>query len=147
MVICLERGADLHTAQLMPLPLTVSYFSKIQIGFSWYRLTWVVLDKGLLNRCVCVYWGPMCNLPSTMSLVVNEERLRQGQWFEWVLSALCLLQCFDTWLGDSKDMWPVKNLCHFSLHVLFCIWRRRKIEKKLANPDSPGKWRWVCQQW
>jgi len=34
-VICLERGADLHTAQLMPLPLTVSYFSKIQIGFTF----------------------------------------------------------------------------------------------------------------
>ena len=33
MVICLERGADLHVAQLMPLPLTVSCFSKIQIGF------------------------------------------------------------------------------------------------------------------
>ena len=33
MVICLERGADLHMAQLMPLPLTVSCFSKIQIGF------------------------------------------------------------------------------------------------------------------
>jgi len=32
-VICLERGADLHVAQLMPLPLTVSCFSKIQIGF------------------------------------------------------------------------------------------------------------------
>ena len=32
MVICLERGADLHIAQLMPLPLTVSCFSKIQIG-------------------------------------------------------------------------------------------------------------------
>ena len=31
MVICLERGADLHMAQLMPLPLTVSCFSKIQI--------------------------------------------------------------------------------------------------------------------
>jgi len=29
MVICLERGADLHMAQLMPLPLTVSCFSKI----------------------------------------------------------------------------------------------------------------------
>ena len=27
MVICLEQGADLHTAQLLPLPLTVSYFS------------------------------------------------------------------------------------------------------------------------
>ena len=33
--ICLERGADLHIAQLMPLPLTVSYFSKIQIGFTF----------------------------------------------------------------------------------------------------------------
>jgi len=35
MVICLERGADLHTAQLMPLPLTVCCFSKIQIGFTF----------------------------------------------------------------------------------------------------------------
>jgi len=35
MVICLERGADLHVAQLMPLPLTVSCFSKIQIGFTF----------------------------------------------------------------------------------------------------------------
>ena len=37
MVICLERGADLHTcmSQLMLLPLTVSCFSKIQIGFTF----------------------------------------------------------------------------------------------------------------
>ena len=36
MVICRERGADLHImAQLMPLPLTVSCFSKIQIGFAF----------------------------------------------------------------------------------------------------------------
>ena len=35
MVICLERGADLHTAQLMLLPLTVSCFSKIHIGFTF----------------------------------------------------------------------------------------------------------------
>jgi len=34
-VICLERGADLHMAQLMPLTLTVSCFSKIQIGFTF----------------------------------------------------------------------------------------------------------------
>ena len=35
MVICLERGAGLHIALLMPLPLTVSCFSKIQIGFTF----------------------------------------------------------------------------------------------------------------
>ena len=57
MVICLERDADLHMAQLMPLLLTVSCFSKIQIGLPlWYRLTQVVLDKGPLSGCVCVVW-------------------------------------------------------------------------------------------
>ena len=35
MVFCLEQGADLHMAQLMPLPLTVSRSSKIQIGFTF----------------------------------------------------------------------------------------------------------------
>ena len=35
MVLCLERGADLHLPQLMPLPLTVSCFSKIHIGFTF----------------------------------------------------------------------------------------------------------------
>jgi len=34
-VICLERGADLHMAQLMLVPLTVSCFSKIQTGFTF----------------------------------------------------------------------------------------------------------------
>ena len=55
MVICLEQGASLHMAQLMPLPLTVSCFSKIHIDLPfWYRLTRVVLDKGPLNECVCL---------------------------------------------------------------------------------------------
>ena len=35
MVICLERDADLHMEQLMPLPPSVSCFSKIQIGFTF----------------------------------------------------------------------------------------------------------------
>jgi len=35
MVISLERGADLHMAQLMPLPLAVSCFSEMQIGFTF----------------------------------------------------------------------------------------------------------------
>ena len=55
-VICLERGADLHIAQLMPLPLTVSCFSKIQIGY-----TFLVLDhpgspgqRAFKRVCVCV---------------------------------------------------------------------------------------------
>ena len=52
-VVCLERGADLHMVQLMPLPLTVSCFSKIQIGFT-FLVPAQVPEKGPLNVCVCV---------------------------------------------------------------------------------------------
>ena len=45
----------LHITHLIPMPLTVSCFSKIHsrlvLSF-WYRLTQVVLDKGPLNGCV-----------------------------------------------------------------------------------------------
>ena len=55
MVICLERGADLHIAQLMPLPLTVSCFSKMQIGFTFLVPAHLGSPrKGPLNVCVCV---------------------------------------------------------------------------------------------
>jgi len=46
----------LHMAQLMPLPLTVSCFSKIQIGFTFLVPAHPGSpDKGPLNRCVCVF--------------------------------------------------------------------------------------------
>jgi len=56
MVICLERYADLHMAQLMPLPLTVSCFSKIQIGFAFLVPAHLGSPgKGAVKRvCVCV---------------------------------------------------------------------------------------------
>jgi len=61
MVICLERGADLHMAQLMPLPLTVCCFTKIQFGFAFL----VPAHPGSPGEravkrvcvCVCVYLG------------------------------------------------------------------------------------------
>jgi len=56
-VICLELGADLHMAQLMPLPLTVSCFSKIQIGFAFFVLDHPgIPGKGAVKQvCVCVF--------------------------------------------------------------------------------------------
>ena len=54
-VICLERGADLHMAQLMPLPLTVSCSSKIQIDFTFLvRAHPGSPGEGPLKGCVCV---------------------------------------------------------------------------------------------
>ena len=52
MVICMEQGADLHMAKLMPLPLTVSCFSKIEIGFTF--LLPAHSEKGPINVCVYV---------------------------------------------------------------------------------------------
>jgi len=58
MVICLERGADLHMAQLMPLPLSVSCFSENQIGFTFLVLAHLGSPgKRAVKRawvCVCV---------------------------------------------------------------------------------------------
>ena len=54
MVICLERDADLHMAQLMPLPLTVSCFSKIQIGFTFLVLVHTGSPGKRATKCVCV---------------------------------------------------------------------------------------------
>jgi len=56
MVISMERGADLHMAQLMPLPLTVSCFSEIQIGFTFLVLAHPGSPgkKAVKRVCVCV---------------------------------------------------------------------------------------------
>jgi len=55
MVICLVRDADLHIAQLMPLLLTVSCFSKIQIGFTFLVLAHVGSPgkRAVKRVCVC----------------------------------------------------------------------------------------------
>jgi len=57
MVICLEGGADLHVAQLMPLPLTVSCFSKIQIVFTFMIPAHPGSSgqRAVKRVCVCVY--------------------------------------------------------------------------------------------
>jgi len=56
MVSCLEWDADLHMAQLMPLPLTVSYFSKIQIGFTFQVPAHLGSPgkRAVKRVCVCV---------------------------------------------------------------------------------------------
>jgi len=67
MVICLERSADLHMAQLMPLPLTVSCFNKIKIGVTFL----VPADLGRpgqraikrvcvsVHHCICLRVSPL----------------------------------------------------------------------------------------
>jgi len=57
MDICLDQDADLHMVQLIPLPLTISCFGKIQIGFTFL----VPAHPGSPGQravkwvCVCAY--------------------------------------------------------------------------------------------
>ena len=56
MVICLKRGANSHMAQLMPLPLTVPCFSKIQIGITFLVPAHLgsPRQRAVKRMCVCV---------------------------------------------------------------------------------------------
>jgi len=67
MVVCLERGADLHMAQPVPLPLTVSCFSKIQIGFTFLVPAHLgsPVERAVKWVCVCVC---VCSLPNKCQL-------------------------------------------------------------------------------
>ena len=111
MVICLGRGVDLHIAQNMPLPLTISCYSK-----SWYWLTWVVPDKALLNgHCCC-----LCILPYTLILHVitntspvtgfKPKRFRNGTIF---------LQY------TKKQQWNNNTPDHKHRHLI-CTWKGSK---------------------
>ena len=78
-VVCLERGADLHNAQLMPLPLTVSCFSKIQIGFTFLVLANLASPgKRVVKRvcvCVCVCVGDVVRYADPVITLVTQESL------------------------------------------------------------------------
>ena len=87
MVICLERDADLHMAQPMPLPFTVSCFSKVQIGFTFLVPAHLGSPgKRPLNGCVCLWFVP--SVCTSFQTVIPEYKLLQP-WLQF-LSVLVL---------------------------------------------------------
>jgi len=78
MVICLERGADLYMAQLMPLPLNVSCFSKIQIGFTFLVPAHPGSpgQRAVKRVCLCVYSVTLCSgAVNVFSYIINLKTL------------------------------------------------------------------------
>ena len=72
--LSIGRDADLHTAQLVPLPLSLASVKSRSVLPFWYRLTRVVPDKGPLDECCCCC---CCWVASTMS--PNPAALVAGQ--------------------------------------------------------------------
>ena len=66
MVIYLEQCADLHTAQLIPLPLAVTCFSKIQIGFAFLVPAYLGSPGKRAVKRVCVCDTVIEFLPSVL---------------------------------------------------------------------------------
>jgi len=94
MVICLEQGADLHMAQLMPLPLTVSCFSKIQIDFTFLvpAHPGSPRKRAVKQVCVCVSQARInwegC---SRKGIWLGAPRVQMG-WHSDILSSVHLPQ-------------------------------------------------------
>jgi len=79
--ICLEQGADLHMAQLMPLPLAVSCFSKIQIGFAF-----LVSAHPCSPGQRAVKWVCVCVLVTVVVIVFSWTRQNactRCRWRSW----------------------------------------------------------------
>ena len=79
-VICLELSADLHMAQRMPLPLTVSCFSKIQVGFTFLVPAHLGSPgkRAVKRVCVCVLWKALeiiqiCYIWGKNALQISEK--------------------------------------------------------------------------
>ena len=81
MVICLELGADLHMAQLMPLPLTVSCFSKIQIGLPFLvpALLGSPGKRAVKRVCVCYLCAKTAISPSSLCYTETVNTLLYAQ--------------------------------------------------------------------
>jgi len=79
-VICLGRGADLHMPQLMPLPLTISCFSKSQIGSGTSLPCNPGQSPGGRKTDVCMY---VCNNNDVLKhLILLKSMILQSRLFQ-----------------------------------------------------------------
>jgi len=114
-VICLERDADLHMAQRIPLPLTVSCFSEIQIGFTFLVPAHLSSPGQRAVKWVCVYsYNHICVLVTYIRVSV-------------LLWRRCDMLCT---FGIIRDYW---HMCS-----------RNGFYASTSIPSgAPAAWRWL----
>ena len=115
MIICLERGADLHMGQRMPLPLTVSWFSKIQIGFTFLVPAHPSSpgQRAVKRVCVCVCVLFLTIISLARSIAESVKRLRvclplSSSDVAWVLSRG----------KPSRGQRPFRPVCPVPTHLI-----------------------------
>ena len=124
---------------VMPLPVTVSCFSKIQIGFTF----WVVPEKGPLNECVFLHNFGRCNHPpfvllpaavifqiyvhtilmSRVALQQISRKTVRSRSFRIILNCQppriasngCIVMTPNLIHQVSRWMWQTPAICHYTL--------------------------------
>ena len=139
MVCCLEQGAALHMAQLMPLPLTVSCIGKIQIGFTFLvPAHFGSPGKRAVKRvCACVCTSGCPGKEAVKRLTAkNRDQLRNPTLIEYglpfYLFGVLLVVCVCVWF-----VWQCLGGCHGSLGVrrrsVRCVWSSNRQEAGTGN--------------
>ena len=122
-VISLERGADLHTAQMMPLPLTVCCFSKILIGFTFLVPAHLGSpgQRAVKRVCVCVCVC-VCVSPSLVGQSVVVRTFYSSVRWSW-----------SCWTSRGRRC-PLRSPHRRGTTV----WRSRGVSL------TSGRWPWRC---
>ena len=135
MVICLEWGADLHMFQLMPLPLTVSCFSKIQIGFAFLVPAQLGTPGKMAVKRVCVCVCILLNTTIHSRIPWSMIRRELGRW-----NGRC-------WLPRQQHI-PLRSPTHTSCSLSTCTWHVTNIAGQwLSIPFSVLLMSVRQQQW
>jgi len=105
-------------AQLMPLPLTVSCFSKIQIGFTFLVPAHLVVpEKGPLNGCVCVSWCEISRSNSIFNVLFRFRFTTTTQHGVWACRRSRSAEMDDdTGLLANDDIRPTHRPCRSTPH-------------------------------
>jgi len=141
MVICLERCADLHMAQLMPLPLTVSCFSTIQIGFTFL----VPAHPGRPGKravkrvcvCVCVWYGSQSAGLVTKKYTVNCKRKKSNTKISnYSVNYLRYIACLDIMVQTIRyeRLSKFNNLYPSRASTLDSYWYRSRQSRDQLRP-------------
>ena len=157
-VYCLDQGADLHMAKLMPLPLTISCSSKSRLVLPfWCRLTWVVPDEIQEGHktVVCVYAigssrpvrrqeFPPDSLPAA-GVMWQWEGDSAGEWRPYSIEVASLLekgqQCCASSVDLNRHPFYLPYVVHLSSMVQIRTvtnYKRRVRRLALPQPYMPA---------
>ena len=125
MVICLELGAVLHMTQLTLLPLTVSCFSKIQIGFTLLVLAHLGSPGKRAVKWVCMLYSLFYHLTvkavQWAVMLCGWEGNPWHYWHQYHTTQPGLTSITELWSCILKAVFMILTAICLCLQIEFCL--------------------------